>query len=1566
MTDLRTPAPYSNREGSRAVVVVDDDDESMDKDVFNTLKSPAGTAKTCLTRSSHSPPSSWWFAEAITPKTLESSSSSPRSNCTSPGTPELLSKLHDLESQHSRLSECCHSLCSSCSTTDLLHDDETSFLSMESAGMIMRRKASSSPAAAAAVAAATQQRKKLVRIIGIPATPASPKSAPRSSPSSNNKRSGGGSDSVFERLYQDAQDKMERARRRSSDQYLGPATAAATASLFSYGSYDYSTQQQQQQQCRRLSYMPSMISSQRFRTQQLQQHYSSNVSLFTSPLADNAAASVFERLYRNQPRSQPVWYPPSPPPWEHRRRQHHHHSQRQQPQQQHNHTKKATSVAAAVAAAASAAVRIQAWWRMTVLSNEFETLQYCATVIQVAYRKYYYHRCRTATTTAAAAATVVISKAVAATTTAVDDIDKRKRTAAAAAAATRIQAWWRMAALQCELEILHYCAAVVQSAYRKYYHKKNHQCTASSSSSSPRSVILGLKEEEENNVAAAAAVLRIQAWWKMTTCQTRYETWRFCALVIQKAYRKHQSLARCKLAAAITIQSWWRMIQRRIGFETLRFCAVTLQKVFRKHLLKRRRSKHIHTGSKLQVENKGSRTIQEAWRRHLCQKSYQQTKLMAVSVQAAYRGKRDRKRQLQMSEAAMLVQKNWRRYRVQLQLMKLHATATMIQATIRRHQCQLYHLHGQRECVSKVNAAVCIQTPWHCHRAQSNYHAQSMAATRIQSAVRGRQHRMEFVRLRGASILIQSFARCHLARKHYSEETIAVLQIQTAWRSAVARDILCVARSATLLIQSTVRGYLCRESYSNAKGAVCVLQRNIRGYQTRSWLGQCQTSAHQLQTIWRGHKARLLLHDSRTAAIIIQAVRRGTACRSVLELKRKETERSEAALHIQCVWRLYWVRDRYLWARSAVLMIQALVRGRIQRKTFNSVKMAAIILQAWSRGISARKSTTQRFGAIRCIQSEWRRYVLMTQLHIAKSAAAMIQAAARGRIQKKRFSRLVHCVAVLQARYRFGLVLRLNKVKAHAAEKIQRAWRRSLAESTLSLARQAVMVIQAVYRGQAMRRRYLRVVWASSMIQVKYRERLFQRQKHQAVTRIQATWRRYIAECSLFNECGAAMLIQAAFRGQAMRRSYLLLVKAVLSLQAKHRRYLSRQQKHASIVIQGACRKYLAIVMFSEALSAAIMIQSTTRMYTIRQNYNLLKESTIAVQAFVRFYLAKTRITRMQTAAVSVQSAWRSYAMACRFIVLRTSASLIQAAFRRHIQRSRYYSLKDTVVLCQAWRRRKLFLSNRFTQSVAAAKIQRTWALYQTQRQWKKNTSLGKTTLEVDKEVISISLPSIQSHASADMQRIRRPASPAVAVKVLEHINEHCVRVKLCPVRSLRQRHAARRIQSFVRRVVLPNCSHRPFRPTVTVHILDCVSKDRLRVEFCPTPTPRDKHSAIAIQSFARAAMQQCKEADQQLDQEQCIYKSVLHRAEEEAKREVEALLTGSTEATTPCVARLAFRARQAFMISLAGGQSTTPEHTNGVSEILSLGESSSSRKTLFSSPGFDSLLSPIKASPQN
>ncbi|XP_032240895.2 abnormal spindle-like microcephaly-associated protein homolog [Nematostella vectensis] len=763
------------------------------------------------------------------------------------------------------------------------------------------------------------------------------------------------------------------------------------------------------------------------------------------------------------------------------------------------------------------------------------------------------------------------------------------------------------------------------------------------------------KQLQRRQDLVKSAVL-IQALTRGALHQRRYQALRKATLLLQSVYRGHlvRQRMRTRDLAAQRIQSHFRanrsMLKARAHYQRLRQSAIALQSIVRGNKARR------------QVrEIRAARVIQASWRGYIVMSRVKAMKIAVVTCQSAIRGFLARKRLGKAKKAAAIIQQG---YRASVKVRK-----------------------ARSDFLALRNATVKMQA---LHRGNQDrkFVKKTLAAITIQSFLRMKLCRDEYLRKRESAIRIQAEVRRYLTRGAFLDQKRAVLIMQTRYlalkNGRERRQELALLRASTIRIQACFRRYTARRKFLVQRAAVVRIQACFKGHIARGEFERLRSATVLLQSFFRGHlmvkKAIVEYQALRSAAVVIQSWYKAHICRKRFILLRK------AAVTIQAAFRSHVLRKRFLALQRAVHTIEerytAVLHGRLVHCLYHLTRGAIITLQAAIRGYLARKEIAQQ-----------------------RHAAVIIQTAVRGYMRKKDYMKMKHATTAIQRRYRAVVLGRLaTKEYRNTREAVitmQATFRGERVRKELRHQANASVLIQALFRGYIQRANYTKLKKAARVIQPRYRAYLAGRaareeyaQIRAAVITIQAFYRgaKVRDEVRVMN--ASAVRIQAIYRGFTQRRQYYSLRRATHVFQSQYRALVKGRReaerymvtRKAVLTVQAFLRGMVARKEV-KCLRAAVRIQACYRGYTARKEYSRCVTSIVLMQALVRRNLAVKRYQALREAAIGIQKRFRAkeegklvYLM---FHIQRGACIVIQSAVRALLARKRFLEMKTATLILQ-------------------------------------------------------------------------------------------------------------------------------------------------------------------------------------------------------------------------------------------------------------------------------------------
>ena len=363
--------------------------------------------------------------------------------------------------------------------------------------------------------------------------------------------------------------------------------------------------------------------------------------------------------------------------------------------------------------------------------------------------------------------------------------------------------------------------------------------------------------------------------------------------------------------------------------------------------------------------NQAATKIQCAFRRHACRFKFLSQKSAAVVIQAAFRCYVTRRFYLNLRCASTVIQQRYR------------AVKTM--KDLRQHYI------AQRKAFIALQARV---KGWLCRRQYNSIRAAAIAIQmRHRACIEAREHREDFLELKNATIILQSYWRRVSARRNYEKHRDAVIKIQSVVRMRKEAVFYGKLRNATLTLQKRCRAnQLCKqqlERYQTMRKSAITIQSQFRGFKARKCVQKMvaekqrrQQAAFKIQRYYRGYRLMketyFAYHVTRGAIITLQA-----ACR--MYAARKFVRKLRAIISMQAVYRGKIQRQKFLTVRKKICKVQATVRRNQARTRLERTRKAIAAIQQWYRAQIAMKKTYKENHDLRdatvLIQSHFRRQI---------------------------------------------------------------------------------------------------------------------------------------------------------------------------------------------------------------------------------------------------------------------------------------------------------------------------------------------------------------------------------------------------------------------------------------------------------------------------------------------------------------------------------------------------------------------------------------------------------------
>ncbi|NXD14361.1 ASPM protein, partial [Nothocercus nigrocapillus] len=911
-----------------------------------------------------------------------------------------------------------------------------------------------------------------------------------------------------------------------------------------------------------------------------------------------------------------------------------------------------------------AVIFLQACCRMRRDRQRYLSIYSAAVVIQKHYRAYRRQLCRRQDL-------LRVERAVVCLQAAYRGYRVRKTCKLQYTAAIKIQTAFRTHAARTKFQAMIQACVVIQRWYRN--------CKAG-------------KRQRLSFLTSRAAVLSLQAAFRGWKARKQIERQHVAATTLQSAFRKFLAQKRFRLTydAVLTLQQHYRARingqKQRQEYVELRNYVVRVQAIWRGKTERRQ----------IQKKQNFATIIQSYYRMHRDRQKYQKLRQATLVIQRYFRSycmkKKQRALYLKTKAAVLVLQAAYRGMTVRKQLSKLSKAATVIQAAFRSYLVK-------KEYVALRSAAVAIQRQYravrHAKRLKQEYLFLRKATVKMQAIYRGVRVRQQIHRMHQAAVSIQAMFKMHRMNIRYRAMRMAAIVIQRRYRAfclgKVQRKKYLELKNSTIILQAACRGMRVRQDLQAMHRSAAMIQSYYRMHRQRRDFRKLLMATRQIQQwfrAWRERNAQIHHYMIvKKAALCIQAAFRGMKTRRLIR-----TMNASAEL-IQRRFRTFMKRKHFISLKTAAIVIQRKYRAtkltKSQRQKYLSLLNAAVIIQSAYRGFAVRKRIQQMHRAATVIQATLRMHKTYISYQAVRLASVIIQQHYRayraGKCAREMYLKLYNSVLVIQAAFRGMKTRSLMKKRCEAA-----------------------LTIQKNYRMYKQYHHYRKVLWATQLIQKRFRANKLKNIAVQHFTSlkkaaicIQKVFRERKAKKHREMHC-AALILQKNFKAFRERQRYLSLKAATIVLQRRYRalvlsryhtqEYLSLCQ--ATIRIQAVYRGIRARENIKRMHLAARKIQAAYRVHQSRRSYQNMRIAAIAIQNYYRSYVKgkneRKKYLTVKRCALVIQASYRGMKERQKLKMMHVSATVIQSSYRMYMQYRYYKQLQWAVRVTQQRFRAKI------------------------------------------------------------------------------------------------------------------------------------------------------------------------------------------------------------------------------------------------------------------------------------
>ncbi|XP_063824828.1 protein abnormal spindle [Ostrinia nubilalis] len=834
-------------------------------------------------------------------------------------------------------------------------------------------------------------------------------------------------------------------------------------------------------------------------------------------------------------------------------------------------------------------------------------------------------------------------------------------------------------------------------------------------------------------------IIVVQSYIRMIQERRRFNKLKNSVILIQKRFRaliemRNERKQYLNLKKhTIILQSIIRGKSVRNEYLRQRTQIIQLQRKFRAHLLMRK-----YRAVFLQ-KKKAAMVLQNHIKAYLDMKrernAFVSKRNSAVAIQKCFRSyvltKSLRTEYLKLREAIIKIQRYYRSVLVMRKERNAYQNKRKAIVSIQQHyRAYIMKKKCQAVYLSLLSAVKSIQQRYKAliqmRRDRTYYLQLKSASVNIQSLYRakiqGREQRRRYLNLKDAVVKIQRwFRNCKKGKEvqvQYEQSKKACVVIQRIYRAYVIgriqRQEYLRIRTATVRIQNYYRSYIemkvVRQQYIQLKTATVTIQKYYKSHlmtknQRQNYL-KMKAAARFIEDYYRRYKesqqTRQRYLELQKAARLIQDRYRNLCA---MQRDRKDfLNLKQSVLTIQQRYRALLAmrkeRKSYNKLLSSTLVIQRRFRAQClmkqERRKFVSTLKACVVIQRFYRACLAAKKQLEEY-------SKLKKSVLIVQQKY-RALLAM-------RRDRTSYLKLRQATVCIQRRYRARCLMmkeRSNYVNIlNACVTIQRTFRAYIAgkrqRAKFIEMKSAAIKIQRYYRyvseTRKIRANYLTLKKAVVCIQLRFRYKMMVREvrRIQAASKIQAWYRslqqRNVCRHNYLKMRVSAITIQSIFRMHILRKKYVVIRHATLTVQRYYRSYklgsTKRQEyvqtRNAIIALQAYVRCYIARMRYIRIRRAVLVIQAA---YKFKKERDLLRAkreaAAICIQKYVRRYIVKSRYLQYRKAAVFIQRLWKgklvTRLLRCEFLQKRNIVIRLQSVIRGYLVRKRVELQKENLI----------------------------------------------------------------------------------------------------------------------------------------------------------------------------------------------------------------------------------------------------------------------------------------------